>query len=467
MKKPNTQRRQFIKKLSASAAGLAAIPAIGAKANAPAFHILKKRNKIAANDRINIATIGVGGMGFGDTHAALKCGEGAELIATCDCYDDRLVHSKEVFGQGIKTTRFYQEILDNKEVDAVIIATPDHWHKTIAIEAMRKGKAVYCEKPMVQHVPEGHEIIKAYNESKVPFQVGSQFVSSLTYEKAKELYQAGEIGEFNFAEAYFDRFSATGAWQYSSPPNLQREAIAWEQFLGDAPDRSFDAKRFFRWRNYQDYGTGIPGDLFVHLFSMLHFITGSHGPERVMATGGLRYWDDERDVADVMLGMFDYAKTEHHPAFNFSLRVNFVDGSGGRSGIRMVGSEGEMALDWDAVTVRRKKLPKAPGMSIGSFSEKTQAEFKEWYQKEYANARPQMEEPKEMSYSVPEEYGYDGMRQDHFANLFQAMRKGEKKTVEDPIFGLRAAGPALAANISHYEKKMVHWDPENMKVLVS
>ncbi|MDF9798124.1 putative dehydrogenase [Catalinimonas alkaloidigena] len=464
MRNYNNNRRRFIKKLGASAAGLAGVPAIAAQQSPHAFQILKKKNRIAANERINIATIGVGGMGFGDTHAALSCGEGAELIATCDCYDDRLIHSKEVFGQSVKTTRDYKEVLDNKDIDAVIIATPDHWHKTIAIEALRKGKAVYCEKPIVQHIPEGHELIKAYNESNLPFQVGSQFVSSLTYEKAKELYQAGEIGKFNFAEAYFDRHSAIGAWQYSIPPNLEREAIAWEQFLGDAPDRPFDAKRFFRWRNYQDYGTGIPGDLFVHLFSMLHFITGSHGPERVMATGGLRYWDDERDVADVMLGMFDYAETQNHPAFNFSLRVNFADGSGGRSGIRMVGSEGEMELDWDAVTVRRRKLPKAPGMSIGSFSEATQKEFKEWYQKEYANLRPEMHEPKEMTYRVPEAYGYDGMRQDHFDNLFQAMRKGEKATVEDPVFGLRAAGPALAANISHYEKKMVHWDPENMDI---
>ena len=464
MKKLN-QRRKFIKQLGASAAAFSGTSAALGASTAP-FHILKRRQPISANDRINLACIGTGGMGFGDTRAALTCA-GVELVAACDCYDDRLVRAKEVFGSHITTTRYYKEILDNPDIDAVIIATPDHWHDRIAIEAMQKGKAVYLEKPMVQHIDEGHQVIKVQKETGQPLQVGSQFASSLTYHKARELFRDGEIGELNFAEAYFDRFSAIGAWQYSIPPNLNENEIAWDQFQGDASDMPFDPKRFFRWRNYQDYGTGIPGDLFVHLFTMLHFVTGSHGPNRVMATGGLRYWEDERDVADVMLGMFDYGETENHPAFNFSLRVNFVDGSGGRSGIRMVGSEGEMELDWDKVTVRRKKLPHAPGMSIGTFSEKTQQAFTEWYDHEYQNQQFQMEEPKEKTYSVPEEYGYDGMREDHFADLFRVMREGKGDVVEGPVFGLRAAGPALAANISHYEEKIVAWDPENMQIVTS
>ena len=168
----NDNRRKFIKKLGATAAGMTAIPSVAAESKAQTFHILKRKHKHTANDRINIACIGTGGMGFGDTDAALKSGQGAELIAAADCYDDRLIRVKEVFGQQVKTTRDYREILDNQDVDAVIIATPDHWHKQIAIEAMHKGKAVYCEKPMVQHIPEGHELIEVYEKSKVPFQVG-------------------------------------------------------------------------------------------------------------------------------------------------------------------------------------------------------------------------------------------------------------------------------------------------------
>lgn len=458
--KNTKHRRTFIKQLGAAALSS---PLALSQASAAPFHILKPRQSGSANDRINLACIGTGGMGFGDTHAALAT-SGVELVAACDCYDDRLIRAKEVFGSQITTTRFYSEILDNSDIDAVIIATPDHWHDRIAIEAMEKGKAVYLEKPMVQHIDEGHQVIKIQQTTGKPLQVGSQFASSLTYEKARELYRSGEIGKLNFAEAYFDRFSALGAWQYSIPPNVSEKEIAWDQFQGDASELPFDPKRFFRWRNYQDYGTGIPGDLFVHLFTMLHFITDSIGPNRVYATGGLRYWDDERDVADVMLGVFDYPETENHPAFNFSLRVNFVDGSGGRSGIRMVGSEGEMELDWDKVTVRRKKLPNAPGMSVGTFSEQEQEEFKKWYRREYQNQRPQMQEPKEATYSVPDEYGYDGMRKDHFADLFRVMREGGE-TVQGPVFGLRAAGPALASNISHYENRIVEWNPEKMQVI--
>jgi len=124
---------------------------------------------------------------------------------------------------------------------------------------------------------------------------------------------------------------------------------------------------------------------------MLHFITDSKGPNRVLATGGLRYWDDGRDVADVILGMLDYPYTKTHPAFNFSPRVNFVDGSGGQRGIRMVGSEGEMELDWDNVTVRHKKLPYAPEMTIGIFSERTQQAFEVWYDIEYQNKQVQIQ----------------------------------------------------------------------------
>ncbi len=114
----------------------------------------------------------------------------------------------------------------------------------------------------------------------------------------------------------------------------------WDRFLGSAPKRPFEPIRLFRWRNYQDYGTGVAGDLFVHLFSGLHCITGALGPTRVYATGGLRYWKDGRDVPDVMLGLYDYPKTDKHPEFTLSLQVNFADGSGGEEGFRFVGLRG-------------------------------------------------------------------------------------------------------------------------------
>jgi predicted dehydrogenase len=468
MKKHTDQsRRNFLKKGTQSAAVLAAT-APWIITGEPGRSIINlpwqrlENQPFSANDQIQIACIGMGIMGFGNVKTALMV-PGTKLVAVCDLYDGRLKRAKEVFGKELLTTRDYREILNNPAVDAVIIATSDHWHEKIAIEAMAKGKAVYCEKPMTQTIAEGQNLVKAHQQYKTVFQVGSQYVSNIPYRKARELLLAGEIGELNFAEAIFDRQSAIGAWQYSIPLDASPKTVDWDRFIGHAPKRSFDATRFFRWRNYQDYGTGIPGDLFVHLFSGLHMITGSLGPDRIMATGGLRYWNDGRDVADVMLGLYDYPKTDAHPAFNVALRVNFADGSGGGSRIRLVGSEGELELDVTKVVLRRKPMAKAPGYTVDTFEASQQTAFKEAYARQYSSRGFDLIAPREVEYKMPEHYGWEGMRISHFEDFMQCIRE-KKETVEPPHFGLRAAGPALATNLSHYEKKVVQWDPNNMQI---
>ena len=245
----STSRRTF---LQGSSTGLAAGMAQTAE------------KKISANDRIRIATIGLGGMGSGDTRYALSV-PGVELAGVCDIYDGRLLRAKEIYGPNIFTTRDYREVLARKDVDAVIIATPDHWHATISVAAMEAGKDVYCEKPMVQRVDEGKKVIDAQERTGRIFQVGSQYVTSLVYQKAKQLISAGALGQLNMVEAWLDRNTALGAWQYSIPPDASPANVDWDRFLGRAPKRPFEPVRLFRWRNYQDYGTGLAGDLFVHL----------------------------------------------------------------------------------------------------------------------------------------------------------------------------------------------------------
>ncbi|MDQ6705845.1 MAG: Gfo/Idh/MocA family oxidoreductase, partial [Acidobacteriota bacterium] len=294
------------------------------------------------NSNIQIATIGAGGMGSGDTKYARSL-PGVKLVAVSDIYDGRLTRARELWGADLFTTRDYREILARQDVDAVIIATPDHWHQRITIDALQAGKHVYCEKPMVHSIDEGHAVIAAQNKSGRLLQIGSQYVSSLVYQKAKDLIASGAIGQLNMVDAWLDRNTAIGAWQYSIPPDASPQNIDWDRFLGSAPKRPFEPVRLFRWRNYVDYGTGVAGDLFVHLLSGLHYATGAIGPTRVFATGGLRFWKDGRDVPDVMLALLDYPQTEKHPAFTVSLKVNFESALPEESfGVKFIGSEGTM-----------------------------------------------------------------------------------------------------------------------------
>src|SRR3954454_23132721 len=329
-----TSRRHFIGATALGAALASAAPA--------------EPQNVSPNDRLRVALIGNGIQGNGD--ARMSIAAGAELVAVADVYEGRLTRAKEQWGNQIFTSRDYREVLARKDVDGVIIAVPDHWHRQMSIDAMNAGKDVYCEKPMVQLVEDGHAVIDTEKRTGRILQVGSQRVSSVVYEKAKDLIEAGAIGEINLVEAWVDRNSAIGAWQYSIPPDASPATIDWDRFLGSAPKRPFEPIRLFRWRNYQDYGTGVAGDLFVHLFSGMHFIMDSIGPTKVFATGGLRFWKDGRDVPDIMVGLCDYPETANHPAFNLALRVNFVNGSGENSGFRFVGSEGVISIG-NGVTV--------------------------------------------------------------------------------------------------------------------
>ena len=436
-----TSRRHFLQ--STAAAGLMAA------------------QKVSANDRIRIALIGAGGMGSGDTRYELSY-PGVELAAVCDIYDGRLTRAKENWGNHIFTTRDYREVLARKDVDTVIIATPDHWHSRITIDALDAGKDVYCEKPMVHYVKEGKDVIAAQQRSGRILQIGSQYVSSLVYQKARELLQAGAIGQLNMVEAWLDRNTAIGAWEYSIPPDASPDTVDWDRFLGNAPKVPFEPVRLFRWRNYQDYGTGVAGDLFVHLLSGLHFATRSLGPTRVMATGGLRYWRDGRDVPDVMLALLDYPKTDTHPDFTLALRVNFKSGvPEERFGFRFVGSEGVMNTSPAGVTISTTPPEAAPGYTIDTFPKAVQERYLADYHKKYPETHPTadaMRPDKEEKYVPPEDH--DAHREHHGAFL-EAVRT-RKPFLEDGVFGFRAAGPALLSNAAYFEKRICTWDPQTM-----
>ena len=445
-------RRKFLNSLAAGALAGGATPKFLSTRERNHIHTLARQKYQSANDQIQLAVIGAGGMGMADVETALSI-PGVRLVAVADCFDGRLATARENYGQDLFATRDYREVLARDDVDAVICATPDHWHKRISVEALTAGKSVYCEKPMVHSIAQGADVVRAQNESGKTFQVGSQGMSSLGNEKAKELLAAGEIGELNYAEGFWARNDPIGAWQYAIPENATEETIDWEMFLGDAPRKPYDPLRIFRWRNYRDYGTGVSGDLFVHLFSSLHFITSSVGPRKIMAQGGLRYWKDGREVPDILLGMFDYPETEAHPPFNLSLRVNFVDGTSGTTFLRLVGSEGAMDVTWTEVVLRRNKAVSPTDV----FNQRKADEMDQGVE-----ARKQMLPPAESIFMV--EDGYMGAHFDHFMNFFRGVRDG-RPVNEDAEFGLRAAAPALACNDSYFGDQIVAWDPEMMEVI--
>jgi predicted dehydrogenase len=276
------------------------------------------------------------------------------------------------------------------------------------------------------------------------------------YAKAKEVLASGAIGKLNMVTAYWDRNSSMGAWNYTVPPDASPETCDWPRFLGTAPKIPFSAEQFFQWRKWKAYGSGVAGDLFVHLFSGTHFVTGTNGPTQGMATGAIRYWKDGRDADDVVLGLFDYRE-----GFNLSLRVNFVDGGEESESLVFTGDEGSMEIGWTWVSVNRVPREKEPGLTVDTFPKAMQAQIEAEYAKKYPHKHPEGEPATGYEkYIAPP--GYSD-QYDHFKNFFASVRS-RRPAVEDAVFGYRAAGAALLSNLSIERKQVVRWDPEEMKI---
>jgi predicted dehydrogenase len=347
----------------------------------------------------------------------------------------------------------------------VLICTPDHWHQHIGIAAMQAGKHVYCEKPMVQKIEEGAALVQTQKETGKVFQVGSQRASSVAISEAKKLLQNGTIGELTMVNAFCDRSDSRGAWNYAIPTDASPATVDFDTFLGHAPKVPFDAKRFFRWRNFKDYGTGAAGDLIVHLLTGIHTMTDSLGPNKIFSAGGLKLWKDGRDAFDNINALMTYPDSKEHKSFNVVTRVNLTDGEGkGEFGIKLIGTEGCIDIGWNEFKVRTLKRHEATGYggydSYESFSAKQKEDFKKWYKATYGDAKMGYTLNKETAFNP--EKGYDD-RLDHLKNFFNSVRTGSKN-VEDVSFGFRAAAPSIACNISIETQAPVLWDPVAMKL---
>lgn len=457
-------RRKFLQQIGATSLVTVASPFASLASQEKAEErILHYEKKISANDKVRIGVIGYGVQGHFDLDTALKV-PGVELAGICDLYTGRLENAKEKFGKDLFTTRNYKDLLDRKDIDAVLICTTDVWHARITLDALAKGKHVYLEKPMVYKISEGYPIIEAAKNSGKVVQIGSQRVSSIGYAKAKELLAAGEIGKLNMVNAVYDRQSSIGAWQYTIPKDADASTTNWDKFIEVTEKMSFDAKKFFWWRAFKEVGTGVAGDLFIHLLSGAHFMTNSKGPETIYGTGQFSYWKDGRNLPDVMSGVMQYPDCAEHAAFQMTLQVNFISGTGGQEVIRLVGSEGVIEVKGNNITVKHSLMPEAPGFggydSLFTFSQAMQDEMKKEFEAKWTPEQRKRKTKEDIEFKAPQGYS-DHL--DHFTNFFDAIRTG-KKVTEDAEFGFRAAAPALACNESYFKKQIISWDPMNMKL---
>jgi predicted dehydrogenase len=379
---------------------------------------------------------------------------GVQCVAACDLYDSRHTAAQEsVKNPSLPTTRVYREILDRKDVDAVIIAAPDHWHRKIFEDACAAGKDVYCEKPMSHTVEDGFAMMAAAQKYNRMAQIGSQRVSSIIYSQAKEMYDSGKLGKVYCVEAYWDRNSPSGAWVYPIPPDASAQTIDWNTFLGDAPKRPFSPERFFRWRCFSDYGEGLAGDLFVHLISGIHFITGTTTvAKRAQSTGGLFRWKDGRDFPDLIETFYDY------PDFRAYVRCNLNNDQG--EFIAFYGTEGTAIIRGDSLTFTPQDTrPQPESYSIYGWPAKLRDEYLQNFEQKNPLSKVTVNEATEV-FGVPQ--GYSDLV-DHQANFFNAVRT-RKKVVENEEFGNNAAIGCHLANYSYFKNTPAVWDAEKKRI---
>jgi len=356
----------------------------------------------------------------------------------------------------LPTTKDYRAILDRKDVNAVLVATPDHWHARIVEDACAAGKDVYCEKPMSHTVEQGSAMVQAMQKNNRIVQIGSQRRSSILYAKAREIYESGALGIVTAIEAFIDRNDASGAWVYPIPPDASEQTIDWNAFLDGAPKRPFDPARFFRWRCFTDYGEGLAGDLFVHLISGIQFITGTNSvAQRAQSMGGLFRWKDGRDFPDLIDTFYDY------PNFRVAVRCN-LNNDGGEF-IGFFGTKGTMVIKDSTLTYTPQDTrPQPEGYSIYGWPDQMREQYlQDWHAKNplptpLAAAVDNVSEV----YTVPP--GYSDLA-DHQANFFNAVRS-RKRVVENEEFGNNAAIGCHLANYSYFNKAAATWDPAGKKI---
>ncbi|MBZ5728716.1 MAG: Gfo/Idh/MocA family oxidoreductase [Acidobacteriia bacterium] len=436
-------RRELFRAGGAVAGSLLATRTIVLEAQTPA----DAPQPVPASGRLRFGIIGVGMQGSGLLANAISL-PGLECAGAADLYDGRHVLAREITNNpSLPTTRRYQELLDRKDIDCIIAAVPDHWHKRVVVDACNAGKDIYCEKPMSHTAADGFAMVEAAQKNKRIVQIGSQRVSSVLCAKARELYREGAIGEVEMVELSLGRNDPTGAWQYPPPTDLSPQTLDWDTWLNDAPKIPFDKFRFARWRCWKEYGTGVGGDLMVHLISgMLCTLGWNEIPRSASALGGIFRWKDGRNMPDLHVVLFDYHGTPVYVRLGLGTESPELARFMGPKGI-LDASENDLRLS------PQRGVDTSPSYYSSGFPRKMRDEyFRQWHAAHVATpgTEPLMEDV------VYRGHDWDDVRP-HLWNFAQAV-KSRQPVVEDAVFGNHAAIACHMANESYFRQKTVYWD---------
>ena len=418
------------------------------RAGATLATALAASKPVPANSRIAVGFIGCGARAH-ELIESVKQHPAAEITAVVDAYTGRVERALQRLGGRGRVYKHYHDLLADKSIDAVVVATPDHWHRQMVLDAVRAGKDVYCEKPLTHRSSEGLEIMDAARSTSRIVQVGSQVMSYHMVTKAKELIREGRLGQITMIRAAYNRNTASGAWIYPIPPDASRETVNWEMFLGPAPKRPFSLERFFRWRCYSDYSGGVTTDLFVHLTTTIHFLMDAKMPSAAMAMGQLYRWKESREVPDTMNAILEYPE-----GFAVSLSTTFNNQLDVESGFQVLGTQGSLVLGGGGLTFYPEAAVEDNRWIVGSWPQA----LEDAYYRDPKVIATEVEAAKRPK-PVKQEFREPGPEPTfaHFGHFFASIQS-RKPYWEDATAGHRAAACAHMINLSSREKRVVEWD---------
>jgi predicted dehydrogenase len=324
-----TSRRTFLKSTASAGAALAVANQAPAAANeAPA--VLTRTNP---NDVIGVASIGVGTQG----HRLLQAVQGVpgtEVRIICDLYTGNVNRARGLCSnEAVRFVKEWERVVEDPDIDAVIIAVPDFWHAPVTVAAAQNKKDIYVEKGWCRSLDEAKRMRAAVKGNGVVMQLGHHMNSVASMHKAREIFRSGALGKVPLVRTYIDRTNAFPEWQFYTdysiqecPADASEETIDWKRFVANSPhpERPFDPDRFFTWRRYWDYGTGIAGDLLSHMWDAVNMVLEMGIPETASTQGGKYFWTEDREVPEMWHVLFDYPQKELAVTFACSFHNRHV-----------------------------------------------------------------------------------------------------------------------------------------------